>query len=79
MKTLRNAVEEYITMRRGLGYKLKYESKALSDFVYFLEQEGSNHITIWLKKDGRYVTDLGKLYTLRNLRQNLRQLNEKKN
>ena len=45
MKILKNAVDEYITMRRGLGYKLKYESKALSDFVAFLEREGSSHIT----------------------------------
>jgi site-specific recombinase XerD len=45
MKTLRYAVKEYINIRRGLGYKLKYESNALNDFVSFLEQEGSNHIT----------------------------------
>ncbi len=45
MKPLRYAVEGYINMRRGLGYKLKYESKALTDFVSFLEREGSDHIT----------------------------------
>ena len=45
MKTLRYAVDEYINIRRGLGYKLKYYSKALNDFVCFLEREGSNHIT----------------------------------
>jgi integrase/recombinase XerD len=48
MKTLQDVVEEYIAMRRGLGYKLKYESKALVDFVSFLEREGSSYITIKL-------------------------------
>jgi integrase len=48
MKTLRDAVTDYLHLRRGLGYKLKYEGKALSDFVSFLEREGSSCITIRL-------------------------------
>jgi integrase len=48
MTTLQNAVKEYIALRRGLGYKLGYESKALPDFVSFLERKGSTCITVKL-------------------------------
>ena len=39
MNTLRQAVQEYLAMRRSLGYKLQYAGPALIDFVNFLEQQ----------------------------------------
>lgn len=46
MSRLQNAVTDYITMRRALGYKLREVSTLLSGFVSFLEQQGADHITI---------------------------------
>jgi integrase/recombinase XerD len=45
MKTLRAAVEAYLTMRRGLGFKLLEAGKGLSDFASFLEERGVDYIT----------------------------------
>ena len=45
MNTLREAVEDYLTMRRGLGFKLREAGKGLLDFVSFLEQRGATYIT----------------------------------
>lgn len=45
MKTLRTAMEAYITMRRGFGYKLRDLEKRLADFVHFMEQHGTTLIT----------------------------------
>jgi len=45
MNTLREAVRQYLDMRRGLGFKLREAGKALIDFVAFLEQHHASHIT----------------------------------
>lgn len=45
MTGLRQAVEEYLTIRRRLGYKLKGADRLLSDFVTHLELNGSSIIT----------------------------------
>ena len=45
MNTLRQAVREYLEMRRGLGFKLRETGKGLSDFVRFLEQHHASCIT----------------------------------
>ena len=37
MSTLRQAVQDYIEMRRGLGFKLRETERGLIDFVAFLE------------------------------------------
>ncbi len=39
MNTLRQAVAEYLTMRRNLGFQLREAGKALLDFVTFMEQQ----------------------------------------
>src|SRR6516164_8596604 len=45
MNTLRQAVNDYLELRRGLGFKLvKYEA-CLREFVSFLEQKKASHIT----------------------------------
>ncbi|MGB8734186.1 MAG: tyrosine-type recombinase/integrase [Terracidiphilus sp.] len=45
MNTLRDAVQNYLEMRRGLGFKLQEAAKALPDFVAFLEQHHASYIT----------------------------------
>jgi integrase/recombinase XerD len=48
MKTLRQAAQDYLTMRRALGFKLCKVEVGLRDFVSFLEREGGSHVTIEL-------------------------------
>jgi integrase/recombinase XerD len=45
MTTLRQAVQEYVAMRRDLGFKLQRASKELLDFVKFMEQHRAFYIT----------------------------------
>jgi hypothetical protein len=45
MNTLRQAVQDYLSLRRGLGFKLKHAGKGLLDFVTFLEQQHASYIT----------------------------------
>ena len=45
MNTLRKAVAEYLSMRRGLGFQLREAGKALPDFVTFLEKCNAGYIT----------------------------------
>ncbi len=45
MNTLRQAVQEYLSMRRNLGFKLREAGKALLDFVTFMEQHHAPYIT----------------------------------
>jgi integrase/recombinase XerD len=45
MTTLCEAVQEYLTMRRALGFKLRKEGQALLDFVTFMEKRRASYIT----------------------------------
>jgi integrase len=45
MTTLRQAVQEYVRMRRDLGYKLHAAGKALLDFITFMEHHRASYIT----------------------------------
>ena len=45
MNALRQAVQDYLDLRRSLGFKLREESTALPDFVAFLEQHRASYIT----------------------------------
>lgn len=45
MNTLRQAVQEYLSLRRALGFKLQYSGKALIDFVRFMEQHQAPYVT----------------------------------
>src|ERR1700731_4031008 len=45
MKTLREAVGEYLEMRRGLGFKLQEAGKRLIDFIAFMERHNASYIT----------------------------------
>lgn len=48
MTCLRRAVEEYLTMRRSLGFKLRDMGYNLHHFVSFMEQQGASIITVEL-------------------------------
>ncbi len=48
MSLLRNALERYIRMRQGLGYKYDGPARRLSDFVGFMEARGVETITVAL-------------------------------
>ena len=45
MTTLREAVRDYLNLRRSLGFKLREAGKELIDFVRFLEQHNADYIT----------------------------------
>ena len=45
MKRLSKAVDEYLALRRSLGFKLRHETWWLPDFVSFLKQHRSSVIT----------------------------------
>lgn len=48
MKCLRDALAEYVRIRRALGSQLRWPASALRRFVDFLEQEGATFITTHL-------------------------------
>ena len=57
MNTLQKALQEYLAMRRALGFQLLDAGPALSDFVSFLKRRRTSHITIrlaleWAQKPG---------------------------
>ena len=45
MNTLRLAVEEYLKLRRSLGFKLREAGKGLCDFVTYIEKHRASYIT----------------------------------
>jgi integrase len=46
MSALRQAVQEYLALRRSLGFKLQRAGPALLNFVGFLEQHRASYITV---------------------------------
>ena len=45
MNTLRQAIQEYLSMRRGLGFKLREAGKGLLDFASFMQQRRASFVT----------------------------------
>ena len=45
MSELRTALQDYLVLRRSLGFKLRLPGSLLQDFVSFAEQEGDSFIT----------------------------------
>ena len=45
MTPLREALVDYLGIRRGLGFELHEEGRILQGFVEFLEQAGAERIT----------------------------------
>jgi integrase/recombinase XerD len=46
MSLIRQAAEQYLAMRRGLGYKLLVEGRMLAHLVDFLEERHISHLTV---------------------------------
>src|SRR5438874_898513 len=72
MKTLREAVYDYLRMRRGLGFKLRHDERRLRRFVAFMEQQNASHITSelalkWAMQpaDAQHATWGGRLTSVR--------------
>ena len=59
MNNIRQGLQQYLTLRAGLGFVLQNERTALYGFVSLLETEGASHITTELAMRGRTVCDLG--------------------
>ena len=51
MNTQRQAVQEYVSMRRSLGFKLQHAGRSLLNFVTFMEQYRACYITHSLALD----------------------------
>jgi integrase/recombinase XerD len=45
MTTTRQHAEDYLTIRRTLGFKLVGEGQLLASFVTFIEQSGAERVT----------------------------------
>ena len=45
MTTLRSALEQYVSMRQGLGYKYQQQARRLANFVSFMEERKAVTIT----------------------------------
>ncbi len=61
MNELRKSLEEYLAVRRKLGFKLQRTGKLLYDFVIFIEEEGVSFITAelslrWATQSSGYQT-----------------------
>ena len=48
MSELRDSLDEYLKLRRSLGYKLERAGKVLADFVDFLDDTSATHISVGL-------------------------------
>jgi len=58
MSELREAMERYLALRRGLGFQLREVGANLRNFVSFAEEQGASHITVdlilqWVKERGK--------------------------
>ena len=45
MSPLHQALEDYLAMRRALGYKLQREGKVLPQFLDFIKERGEQHLS----------------------------------
>jgi len=65
MNTLRQALGEYVAMRRKLGFKLQDAAAGLLDFVRFMEQNRASYVTnslalAWAKRPGLQQAEWGR-------------------
>lgn len=72
MKSLREHLSDYLSLRRSLGFKLLRQGKALANFVTFLEQRRALYITVstaleWAQQPciAQRATWAGRLSTVR--------------
>ena len=62
MKPLTKAINDYLALRRSLGFKLHGAGRVLAKFASFMEQQSAECITTQLALDWRNVS-----MTLRHL------------
>lgn len=48
MTTMTERLEEYIAVRRSLGYDLSFTARVLRGFTAFADHEGADHVTVAL-------------------------------
>jgi integrase/recombinase XerD len=72
MKSLRQAAQDYIRMRRHLGFKMRHEERRLKRFVSFMELRNASYITTklavsWATEpaDAQRATWAGRLMSVR--------------
>jgi integrase/recombinase XerD len=51
MAALASALDDYLALRRSLGYKLERPGELLADFVAHMDQVGAEHIRVELALD----------------------------
>ncbi|MCM2446244.1 tyrosine-type recombinase/integrase [Rahnella sp. CG8] len=61
MNTLREALDEYLQLRRSLGFKLHDEGLQLPRFITFLEERDTPHITVVLAIEWAQYATSGQL------------------
>jgi len=59
MTALQPALERYLGMRQGLGYKYQHQARRLADFVSFMEKRKATTITTKLAWPGRHCHPIG--------------------
>ena len=45
MTALRSALDQYLSMRQGLGYKYQHQARRLAGFISFMEKHKATTIT----------------------------------
>lgn len=68
MTTIRQHAEDYLTIRRTLGFKLVGEGQLLASFVTFIERSGTSVTTEICVAWTRLTTDAGSAYLARRMR-----------
>lgn len=76
MSPLRHALDRYIAMRRGFGYKLRCEALLLARFVTYMDQQGAAIITTklaidWATREASPPTWPGRLSVVRTFARHL--------
>jgi len=77
MTNLHLALQRYLSMRKGFGYKYQSQSRRLTDFVYFMEKRKATTITTKLAMEwatlpsGRHASWLSRLTDVRGFARHL--------
>ena len=61
MKRLEQALNDYLCIRRGLGFQLQEEESRLRNFVAFVQAERASYITFYLGSAFRHHPTLRSL------------------
>jgi hypothetical protein len=59
MTSLQSALERYLSMRQGLGYKYQHQARRLANFVSFMEKRKAATITTKLAVAWQHCHPIG--------------------